>query len=240
MTPHSKDAPDALPLPATGDLIAAWPQEPQQLFLLLHGAGQLPADWLPLAQAIARLFPQGLVASLATPVALLRGIDNKPSDMPTAVEALHERVRCWQTHTGLGFDRTALITQGMAASAALRAIMRHADLCARLFAVGGQLDGRAALISEQTSLHWLHGDKDASLSLAHARETAQHLQALDVDFTLDLLPGSCTADTPVLHQRVLELLQGHMPRRLWREALASAGALEDVCQTPGPNRTDWH
>ena len=110
MTPHSKDAPDALPLPATGDLIAAWPQEPQQLFLLLHGAGQLPADWLPLAQAIARLFPQGLVASLATPVALLRGIDNKPSDMPTAVEALHERVRCWQTHTGLGFDRTALIT----------------------------------------------------------------------------------------------------------------------------------
>ena len=128
----------------------------------------------------------------------------------------------------------------MAASAALRAIMRHADLCARLFAVGGQLDGRAAPISEQTSLHWLHGDKDTSLSLAHARETAQHLQALDVDFTLDLLPGSCTADTPVLHQRVLELLQGHMPRRLWREALASAGALEDVCQTPGPNRTDWH
>ena len=160
--------------------------------------------------------------------------------MPVAVEALHERVWRWQTHTGLGFDRTALITQGMAASAALRAIMRHADLCARLFAVGGQLDGRAAPISEQTSLHWLHGDKDASLSLAHARETAQHLQALDVDFTLDLLPGSCTADTPVLHQRVLELLQGHMPRRLWREALASAGALEDVCQTPGPNRTDWH
>ena len=116
------------------------------------------------------------------------------------------KVKDIEIHALDAFDRTALITQGMAASAALRAIMRHADLCARLFAVGGQLDGRAAPISEQTSLHWLHGDKDTSLSLAHARETAQHLQALDVDFTLDLLPGSCTADTPVLHQRVLELL----------------------------------
>ena len=227
MTPHSEDAPNALPLPATGDVVAAWPQEPQQLFLLLHGADQHPADWLPLAQTIAHHFPQGLVAALATPAALLHGSGGEPTDMPAAVEALHNQVRRWQAHTGLGFERTALIAQGMAASTALRAIMHHADLCARLFAVGGQLDGQAAPISNQTSLHWLHGEDDAGIPPARTRETAQHLQALDVDLTLDILPGNSTASTPALQQRVLALLQGHVPRRLWREALASAGALDN-------------
>ncbi len=108
MTPRSEDAPDALPLPATSDVVAAWPQGPQQLFLLLHGADQRPADWLPLAQAIAHHFPQGLVAALATPAALLHGSDGVPTHMPAAVEALHQRVRHWQTHASLGFERTAL------------------------------------------------------------------------------------------------------------------------------------
>ncbi len=240
MTPRSEDAPDALPLPATSDVVAAWPQGPQQLFLLLHGADQRPADWLPLAQAIAHHFPQGLVAALATPAALLHGSDGVPTHMPAAVEALHQRVRHWQTHASLGFERTALITEGIAASTALRAVMHHADLCARLFAVGGQLDGYAALISDQTSLHWLHGADDAGIPPVRARETVQQLQALDVDVTLDILPGNCTASAPALQQRVLALLQGPVPRRLWREALASAGTLEDDCPTSGANKTSRH
>jgi phospholipase/carboxylesterase len=240
MTPHSEDAPDTLPLPATGDVVAAWPREPQQLFLLLHGADQCPADWLPLAQAIAHHFPQGLVAALATPAVLLCGSDDVPTRMPAAVEALRERVRRWQAHTGLRFDRTALITQGMATSTALRAIMHHADLCARLFAVGGQLDGHASPISDQTSLHWLHGEDDAGIPPMRARETAQHLQALDIDLTLDILPGSCTVSSPALQQRVLALLQGHVPRRLWREALASAGALDVGRHPPRTRKTDRH
>ena len=208
-------------LPAEGDLVVAWPQAPQQLFLLLHGAGQQPADWQPLAQRLAQQFPLGLVAALAVPLEL-----RQDAGTGVAVTALRGLVRRWQTHTGLDFSRTALLAQGTVASVALQWVMQHADGCARLFAVGGRLPESAQAISEQTSLHWLHGQDDDGMPDERLREAAQQLQALDVDFTFDVLTGSCATCTPEIQQRVLHLLQNHVPKRLWREALASAGAVD--------------
>ena len=220
MTQHASSTPEAAaptPLPAAGDWVVAWPQEPQQLFVLLHGAGQQPADWQALAQTLAQHFPQGLVAVLATPAAVLQSA----SAMPAAVAALQAVLQRWQAHTGLNFARTALVAQGVAASVALQAAMQEADICARLFAVGGHLPEQATPLSEQTSLHWLHGDAD--MPADQARALGQRLQTLDVDFTLDVLvQTTSTADTPALQQRIVHLLQNHVPRRLWREALASA------------------
>ena len=205
----------------------AWPQEPQQLFVLLHGAEQQPADWQALAQTLAQHFPQGLVAVLATPAAVLQGA----SAMPAAVAALQAVLQRWQAHTGLNFARTAVVAQGVAASVALQAAMQEeAHICARLFAVGGHLPEQATPLSEQTSLHWLHGDAD--MPADQARALGQRLQTLDVDFTLDVLvQTTSTADTPALQQRIVHLLQNHVPRRLWREALASA-SMQDA-RVPG-------
>ena len=229
MTQQASNTPDVAaptPLPAAGDWVVAWPQEPQQLFVLLHGAEQQPADWQALAQTLAQHFPQGLVAVLATPAAVLQGA----SAMPAAVAALQAVLQRWQAHTGLNFARTALVAQGVAASVALQAAMQGADICARLFAVGGHLPEQATPLSEQTSLHWLHGDAD--MPADQARALGQRLQTLDVDFTLDVLvQTTSTADTPALQQRIVHLLQNHVPRRLWREALASA-SMQDA-RVPG-------
>ena len=221
MTQQASNTPEVAaptPLPAAGDLVAAWPQEPQQLFVLLHGAEQQPADWQALAQTLAQHFPQGLVAVLATPAAVLQSA----SAMPAAVAALQAVLQRWQAHTGLNFARTAVVAQGVAASVALQAAMQEeAHICARLFAVGGHLPERATPLSEQTSLHWLHGEAD--IPADQARALGQRLQTLDADFTLDVLEQvTSTADTLALRQRIVHLLQNHVPRRLWREALASA------------------
>ena len=220
MTQQASNTPEVAaptPLPAAGDLVAAWPQEPQQLFVLLHGAEQQPADWQALAQTLAQHFPQGLVAVLATPAAVLQGA----GAMPAAVAALQAVLQRWQAHTGLNFARTALVAEGAADSVALQAAMQEADICARLFAVGGNLPEQATPLSEQTSLHWLHGDAD--MPADQARALGQRLQTLDADFTLDVLEQvTSTADTLALRQRIVHLLQNHVPRRLWREALASA------------------
>ena len=158
------------------------------------------------------------MAVLATPAAVLQG----SGDMSAAVAALQAVLQRWQAHIGLNFARTAVVAQGVAASVALQAAMQEeAHICARLFAVGGHLPEQATPLSEQTSLHWLHGEAD--IPADQARALGQRLQTLDADFTLDVLEQvTSTADTLALRQRIVHLLQNHVPRRLWREALASA------------------
>ena len=145
--------------------------------------------------------------------------------MPAAVDALRALLRRWQAHAGLDFTRTAVVAQGQAATVALQAAMQHADVAARLFALGGRLPEQAAPLSEQTSLHCVYGQHDAGITADEARAIGQRLQALEADFTLDVLPDqTVAADTPDLRQCILHRLQNHVPRRLWREALASAAA----------------
>lgn len=217
---------------------AAWPAEPQQLFLLLLGDPVQADNWRELAHSLAQHFPQGAVVVLP----LLAEIVQAELQQPAAVTALRQLVQQWQTRAGLDFARTAIIAQGVAASIAMQAVMQHADLCARLFAVGGHLPEQATPIAEHTCLHWLHARDAASPSAEQAREWGQRLQALDVDFTLDVLEGRSAAANcvPELQQRILHLLQNHVPRRLWREALASAGALDAVAKTEGDEGHTLH
>lgn len=226
-TPPSKETACA---DAASDWIAAWPPEPQQLFLLLP-ADAAHAGWRELAQSLSQTFAQGAVAILALPAEIAQA---EKSRQPAAVAALRQLVQHWQARAGLDFARTALIAQGQAASVAIQAVMQHADMCARLFALGGSLPQQAMPISEHTSLHCLHEQDDASVSAGQARELGQRLQMLDADFTLDVLPGDgATVCSPAMQQRVLHLLQNHVPRRLWREALASAGLDEALQATDG-------
>ncbi len=211
---------------AEGDLLIAAPQEPQQLFVIVPGASQPAAHWQALAQHIARHFPQAAVAIVAAPQ-VVQGTTN----MPAAVDALRALLRRWQAHAGLDFTRTAVVAQGQAATVALEAAMQYADVAARLFALGGHLPEQAAPLSEQTSLHCVYGQHDAGMTPDGAREIGQCLQALEADFTLDVLPDqTVAADTPDLRQCILHRLQNHVPRRLWREALASAAA--SACVPP--------
>lgn len=206
-------------LPAEGDILV-WPNEPQQLFLLMHEAGQRPADWQTLAQELARNFAQGAVVLLAEQAASSPALKGA-----AAAQALYERVRQWQAHAGLGFECTACIAQGAAAHTAITAAALHADLCARLFAVEGQALTEALSISDRTCLHWLQGDADVD-ALGLVREAVRQLQALRADCTLEVLSAAEADQAAATRQRILHLLQNYVPRRIWREALAHAQALD--------------
>ncbi|MDO4794628.1 MAG: hypothetical protein Q4A28_01620 [Brachymonas sp.] len=222
---------------AAGNRIAAWPSEPQQLFLLLPGEATQADDWQALAHSLAQTFAQGAVAVLALPADMAQA----KADPAAAVAALRQLVQQWQARAGLDFARTALIAQGQLASIAMQAVMRHVDLCARLFAVGGHLPEQTMPIAEHTCLHWLHVQDESGPSAEQAHEWGQCLQALDVDFTLDVLESSAvTAGPPELQQRILHLLQNHVPRRLWREALASANALDAAQSATRGDQSTWH
>lgn len=223
---------------AAGHQIAAWPPEPQQLFLLLPGESALAEAWQTLAQNLAQTFEQGAVAVLALPAEMAQATPHQPA----AVAALRQLVQQWQARAGLDFARTAIIAQGAVASLVMRAVMQHADMCARLFAVDGHLPEQATPIAEHTCLHWLHArDAAEGPSTEQVREWGQRLQALDVDFTLDVLENSAAASqAPELQQRILHLLQNHVPRRLWREALASAGSLDRIVQAQGDDEHRLH
>ncbi len=209
--------PSSAQLPAPGDVVTAWPEQGQQLFLLLHDAGQTPADMLPLAHALAQQFAQGVVATLAVPSAM----EQNAGAHPAATAALQQVVCAWQAHTGLGPERTALFCHGTTASTALAAVMRDVHLCARLFALGGDLHTLPASMHQHTTLHWVHAHGNQAAS---AIQAAEALKALDADITLDVLPESFTPASPALQQWMLFLLQNHVPLRLWREALANAQA----------------
>ena len=202
-------------LPAPGDVVAAWPEQGQQLFLLLHGSGQTPADMLPLAHALAQQFAQGVIATLAVPAAMVQN----PGVHPAAIAALQQVVCAWQAHAGLGPERTALFCHGTTANTALAAVMHDAHLCARLFALGGDLPALPPAMHQHTTLHWVHAQGNAAASAVQAAEA---LKALGADITLDVLPESFAPDSPALREWALFLLQNHVPLRLWREALASA------------------
>lgn len=223
---------------AAGHQIAAWPTEPQQLFLLFPSEPTLADDWKELAHSLAQHFAQGAVVVLAGPAEIAAP---STSHQPATVASLRQLVQQWQARAGLDFARTGIIAQGTAASLAMQAVMQHEDICARLFTVGGQLPKQASPIAEHTCLHWLHARDGDTPSAEQAREWGQRLQALDVDFTLDVLESQAAATcAPELQQRILHLLQNHVPRRLWREALASAEALDDVAQAQGNDEPTLH
>lgn len=220
-------------VPAPHDLIAAWPEQPQQLFLLFHGLGQKPAAMLPLARRLVRQFPLGVVASIAAPHAWEegdgfqwyspRGVteDNRPQRIQPALQEFVATVQAWQHHSNLGPECTALVCYSQAAIVGLEAVAQRLPLCARLFAIAGRFARLPAALPDHTTLHWLHGEQDKVIARDAALAAADRLTAIGADFSLDLYPEAGHELTEAMELRVLHLLQNHVPQRLWREAMSS-------------------
>ena len=241
--PHQSDRPDTpdvpgvlVTVPAPSDIVVAWPEAPQLLFLLFHAAGEQPASLLPLAQRLAAQFPQGVVACVAAPHAWdegagfqwysLRGLTagNLRERTQPALAEFAATVRAWQQQCGLGPERTAIVAHGQSAILGLEALAQLPPFCARLFAIGGHFVTLPAHLHDQTSLHWLHGRLDATVPYQAAIEAAAHLKALDADFSVDVFADTAAGLTDEMGDRIVHLLQNHVPQRMWREAMASAGA----------------
>ena len=229
--------PNPLPVtvPAPNDVMVAWPEQPQQLFLLLHGAGQRPAAMREMAQQLADAFPDGLVACLAAPHQHDDGEgfqwysergendENLLERVLPARDELMRTLQAWQQASGLGPERTALVAFGQSGMLALEAVVASEAVATRLFAVACRFATLPDAMHVQTTLHWLHGKADTQLPFQAATEAAYRLRALDADFSVDIYPETGHEFSAEMQQRVLHLLRNHVPLRIWREAMQQSG-----------------
>ncbi len=226
-----------------------------QLMLLFHGFGATPADLATLAGFLASAFPQALIVGIAAPTHSHPGEPDgrqwfsphgltdddperlRPARVAEAMPAFEAAVRHWQRETGLGVDATALVGFSQGAIMALESTQRTGPDGAPLPALGGRtiaLAGRFATLplhpAIDTTFHLFHGKHDPVMPYRHAVQAAERLVAIGADVTADVLPFVQHEITAEMMELLVERLQGHVPRRLWQEAMRAAG--EDDGEPP--------
>jgi phospholipase/carboxylesterase len=221
-------------LPASG--------APEQLIVLLHGAGQDGVAMAPLAQLLRASFPQAAVlapdgplpsdpatAATAPPgrhwFAGTLGADLAEADVAAALPPLWAWLRQQQTRLRVPPLATALAGFGQGAVLALETAVRDDGLAGRVLAFGG----RFAVLPEQapahTTLHLFHGADDALVPARHARVALQRLARLQGDATLDIAESAGHELHPALLHCALHRLTSHIPLRTWQAALGAAPPL---------------
>jgi phospholipase/carboxylesterase len=217
-----------------GSVVIALPVKPApQLMLLFHGLGADADDLVPLGRRLARAYPQASVVSVQAPHACefgagrqwfsVRDVDdaNRVQRVAAALPAFVEQVRRWQRDTGAGVAQTALIGFSQGAIMALHTTLSEPALAGRVISLSGRFAELPSRPAPRTTLHLLHGMRDAVIPATLARDAAEHLVAIGADVTADLLPGLGHGVDEALVERLLERLSTHVPAHTWREALAS-------------------
>jgi phospholipase/carboxylesterase len=209
---------------------------PQQLILLFHGVGATPESLLPLGRRLASEFPQATVVSVAAPQACdissgyqwfsVQGVTetNRAERVAAIMPAFLAEVHAWQQAEDVTATATALVGFSQGAIMALEATRASPTPAGRVVAIAGRFATLPAQAASHTTLHLIHGKSDPVIPYRHTIEAAQHLIGLGGDVTADVLPfvgHEISADVVDL---VLERLQGHIPKRLWEEALRAHGA----------------
>ncbi len=224
---------DTAPMPDGTVVIASSTKPAPQLMLLFHGVGADAADLVPLGQRLARAYPQACIVSVQAPQRCdfgrgrqwfsVRDID-EAGRVRRVAEALPEfaaRVRQWQRDSGAGVAQTALVGFSQGAIMALETTRHEPALAGRVIALAGRFAELPQRPAPRTTLHLLHGMRDAVIPASLTRAAAEHLVAIGADVTADLLPGLGHGIDDALVERLLERLQTHVPAHNWREALAA-------------------
>lgn len=208
----------------------------EQLVLLFHGLGETPQAMLPLGVRLARQFPNAFVVSVAAPEPAdggtgyqwlsVQGISetNFAPRVTEALPAFRRAVAHWQAVSGLGPVATALIGFSQGAIMALEATRVEPACAGRVVAIAGRFTELPERAAAATTLHLFHGKQDEVIPYRHTIEAVQHLLGLGGDATADVLPfvGHALVDDFV--DLTIERLTGYVPKRLWDEAMRSAGS----------------
>ncbi len=179
----------------------------QQLFLLFYGADAAPLLLLPLASRVAAAFPNALVVVCET---------------PEQVSDFEQTVRHWQQMSALSASQTALIGFSQGANMALAASQSVPVLAGRIVSHSGRFAKLPLHIHTEVTLHIIHGKVDAVMPYGECIEAAEHLKALGVDFTADIIPFVGHEMTDETMDLIIKNLQTHLPKRLWDVAMQAA------------------
>lgn len=204
---------------------------PQQLILLFHGVGATPDALMPLGRLVASAFAQATVVSVAAPQDSdisagrqwfsVQGVTeaNRAERVAAIMPAFLAEVRAWQEAEDVTATATALVGFSQGAIMALEATRASPTPAGRVVAIAGRFATLPAHAASHTTLHLIHGKSDPVIPYRHTIEAAEHLIGLGGDVTADVLPFVGHEVNADIVDVMLERLQGHIPKRLWEEAL---------------------
>lgn len=210
---------------------------PQQLMVLLHGAGGHPDDlgalvitlrqhW-PAAAIIVPEAPQPFDADDADPESRqwFSGRAMREQDLAArvaeALPPLLADVQNAQRRLALTGAQTALIGLDQGAIMALEASAREPSLAGRVVAFSGRYATLPQRAAPATTLHLLHGGADPVIEVRHAQAAFARLKEIDADATLDIAWEAGHELNADLLACAIDLLQSYVPQRLWREAMST-------------------
>jgi phospholipase/carboxylesterase len=182
-------------------IVVQAPARAGALFLLFHGVGSSPQDLVPLGTRIAREFPEAAVVSVPGPDRSDLGAglqwfsvvgvteQTRPQRVAATLDRFVETVRHWQQHTGVDAAGTTLIGFSQGSIMALAAATVTPPPAARVVSLSGRFSELPGAAPAGVRLHFLHGDHDPVIPVAHAQQAVRHLQAQGASVTLDILPG---------------------------------------------------
>ena len=220
------------------NLIVQMPADaPGQLFLLFHGVGSTPHSLLALGRRLAESFPGAAVVSVAAPDRSdtggpdgrqwfsVRGIteENRAERVTATMPRYVETVRALQRDTGTSAAQTALIGFSQGGIMALESTQVDAALAGRVVSLAGRFARLPEKAPAETTLHFIHGRRDAVISYEHTVKAAEHLVALGGDLTADVVPGLGHVVDEGVGELLLKRLTTHVPKRLWELAMREAG-----------------
>jgi len=213
---------------------------PEQLIVLMHGAGAAGVTMAPLAQALRNEFPQAAVLVPDAPQPFdgggagrrqwfsLAGIGeaNRVDRVAAVLPALQHWLRQTQDRLRVPPAATALAGFSQGAILALEAAIHDDGLAGRVLAFSGRFARLPDAAPRHTTIHLFHGAADPVIAAVHSRSALEALAALQGDATLDIADGIGHEVHPALIARALFRLRNHIPARTWAAALGAAPPLK--------------
>lgn len=210
---------------------------PEQLILLFHGMGAAPDGLVPLGQRLAAAFPRSTVVSVAAPHGSgnpdgrewfpVAGITeaNRVERVAQAMPAFLAEIRDWQRSVDVTPAVTALVGFSQGAIMSLEASATPSSPAGRVVAIAGRYARLPERAPAHTTIHLLHGKEDPVMPYRLVIDAAHRLRDLGGDVTADVVPFTGHEITAEIAELAVERLLGHVPKRMWEEALQAAQAL---------------
>ncbi len=205
---------------------------PKQLFILLHGVGSKASDFLPLANYLREVFPGAAFFLPEAPQPFDGGghgrqwfsisavtEENRAARVAAAMPGLLALVKQAQERCNVLQPDTAMIGFSQGAIMAMEFSIAHDGGVGRVLAFSGRFAQLPEKAPELTTLHLLHGERDAVIPVAHAQAALERLKALSGDATLDIAAATGHEIDGELADHAIRRLRTHIPLRSWKKAM---------------------
>ncbi|MBI3900168.1 MAG: esterase [Gammaproteobacteria bacterium] len=199
----------------------------EQLILLFHGVGADAKSMYPFGQWLSTFFPKAAIVSVAAPYASdlgsgnqwfsVRNVteDNRPTRVAAVMPQFLDTVQRWQATFTVTPSQTVLLGFSQGAIMALEASVAQDGVAGQVLALSGRYAKLPSSAPTQTILHLIHGESDPVIPVTNCIDAGKRLQALQANFTANVLPSVGHEITQEVARRAVECLQRPLQRSVW-------------------------